>query len=125
MRIVYNEHLLAVEIFHVITDGYGAMEFLKCLTAKYLELKNIAVVCDENIINIKSAATEEEFEDASKKYRTKKFKVYKLPPAYQYKPIKKSKLLTVTSRVFPTGIIKACAKRYNTTITHCMLQDVM
>ena len=118
MRIIYNKNLLAVEIFHVITDGHGAVEFLKCLTAKYLELKNTAVPCDGNIIDFKSAAAEEEFEDASKKYRTKKFKVYKMPPAYQYRTLKKSEDLIVSSRDFSVEKIKTAAQKHGATITH-------
>ena len=128
IRIIYNENFLAVELFHAISDGYGAMEFLKCLTARYLELKNVNVVYGENVINVKSTAAEEETEDASKKYRTKKFKVYKLPPAYQYAPLQKSAGLIVSSRDFSIEKIKARAKKYNASVTqylqsalHCAL----
>ena len=128
IRVVYNDNLLAVEMFHAVSDGHGTMEFIKCLTARYLELQGAGIPCDKNIIDIKSKPSKEEIEDATQRHRAGNFKTYKLPPAYQYKPLQKSECLTVTSRVFPTEKIKAAAKKCNASITqylqsalHCAL----
>jgi hypothetical protein len=34
-KIKYYDNNIAVEFFHVLTDGYGAMEYLKCLVHRY------------------------------------------------------------------------------------------
>ena len=38
-RVIAYENRIAVELFHALTDGTGAMIFLKSLTAEYLEQK--------------------------------------------------------------------------------------
>lgn len=38
-RILYYEHRIHLEVFHVLCDGNGAMQFLKCLLYHYLILK--------------------------------------------------------------------------------------
>jgi len=36
LRILYGEHRISVECSHILTDGYGAMEYLKYLLERYL-----------------------------------------------------------------------------------------
>lgn len=55
-RVVYFENKITMEVFHTLTDGYGATEFMKSLVFCYLNLldKNIdsegkILVDDENI----------------------------------------------------------------------------
>ena len=38
-RVSYYKNKINVEIFHALTDGYGAINFLKELTAQYLRLR--------------------------------------------------------------------------------------
>ena len=35
-RVLYYENRISIEFFHVLTDGIGGMEFLKCLIGEYL-----------------------------------------------------------------------------------------
>ena len=61
--IVFNERI-AVEFFHSLTDGTGALIFLKSLVAEYLEQKySIDIPCENGIINRRALPTEEELED--------------------------------------------------------------
>lgn len=39
-RVTYYKNKINVEIFHALTDGYGAINFLKELTAQYLRLRH-------------------------------------------------------------------------------------
>lgn len=39
LRVIVYENRIAVEFFHSLTDGTGALIFLKTLTAEYLEQK--------------------------------------------------------------------------------------
>ena len=61
--IVYNERI-AVEFFHSLTDGTGALVFLKNLVAEYLEQKYALDIPHENgILDRKAPPTAEEIED--------------------------------------------------------------
>jgi len=37
-RVIYYENRVSIELFHVVTDGTGALTFLKSLTSEYLRL---------------------------------------------------------------------------------------
>ncbi len=61
--IVYHERI-AVEFFHSLTDGNGALIFLKTLTAEYLEQKyGITVPAEYGVLDRKQKPQPEELED--------------------------------------------------------------
>ncbi len=69
--IVYNNRI-AVEFFHSLTDGTGALIFLKNLVAEYLEQKhNINIPFENGILNRKLSPTDEEMEDCFPKNASK------------------------------------------------------
>ena len=66
--IVYHDRI-AVEFFHSLTDGTGALVFLKNLVAEYLEQKHgIKVPCENGIVDRRMQPTEAELEDSFQKY---------------------------------------------------------
>jgi len=63
-RVIVYRNRIAVEFFHSLTDGTGAMIFLKNLTAEYLEQKyGIKVPCEYGILDRTAQPFEEELED--------------------------------------------------------------
>ena len=63
-RVIVFNNRIAVEFFHSLTDGTGALIFLKSLVAEYLEQKyNIIIPCENGIIDRRALPTEEELED--------------------------------------------------------------
>lgn len=63
-RVIVFNNRIAVEFFHSLTDGTGALIFLKSLVAEYLEQKyNIVVPCENGIVDRRDLPTEEELED--------------------------------------------------------------
>lgn len=63
-RVIVFHNRIAVEFFHSLTDGTGALIFLKNLVAEYLEQKyNIEIPCENGIVDRKAQPTEEELED--------------------------------------------------------------
>lgn len=63
-RVIAYGNRIAVEIFHSLTDGTGAMVFLKSLTAEYLEQKyRISIPCDHGVADRRIEPPEEELED--------------------------------------------------------------
>lgn len=66
--IVYHERI-AVEFFHSLTDGTGALTFLKSLTAEYLEQKHgISIPFEDGVLDRRQAPFAEELEDSFLKY---------------------------------------------------------
>ena len=61
---------IAVEFSHILTDGTGASIYLKTLAAEYLRLKGTPVPADpqKGIFPLKEEPSDEEKEDAFKKY---------------------------------------------------------
>ena len=63
-RVIVFHNRIAVEFFHSLTDGTGALIFLKSLVAEYLEQKySIDIPCENGILNRRDLPTEEELED--------------------------------------------------------------
>ncbi|MBQ9424498.1 MAG: hypothetical protein IJU42_00965 [Erysipelotrichaceae bacterium] len=59
-RVLYCGKRISVEVFHAITDGSGAMVFLKTLVKEYLRLKEIDAKDDPEIPDINSPVDERE-----------------------------------------------------------------
>lgn len=66
--IVYNKRI-AVEFFHSLTDGNGALVFLKSLVAEYLQQRHgIAIPAERGVLGRLEEPSEEELEDSFQKY---------------------------------------------------------
>ena len=64
-RVIVYQNRIAVEFFHSLTDGTGALIFLKSLTAEYLEQKyGIAVPAEQGVLDRRQPPREEEMEDS-------------------------------------------------------------
>jgi len=72
LRVIAYEYRIAVEFFHSLTDGTGALVFLKSLTAEYLEQKyGISVPAEHGVLCRKEQPKPEEMEDCFPKYAGK------------------------------------------------------
>ncbi|MBN2853423.1 MAG: hypothetical protein JXQ23_11875 [Clostridia bacterium] len=63
-KIKYFNKRIALEVFHVLTDGYGAMEFLKTVLQEYLILSGKLSSPLHGILHKEEIPPEEEYEDA-------------------------------------------------------------
>ena len=69
LRVIAYNNRIAVEFFHALTDGNGALIFLKNLVAEYLEQKyKISIPFEHGILDRRAEPTEEELEDCFPKY---------------------------------------------------------
>lgn len=69
MRVRYYQNRIAVEFFHVLTDGTGGLVFLQTLVAEYLRIKYGAVIPrDERILDCSEPPKPEEAEDSFAAY---------------------------------------------------------
>lgn len=63
-RVRYYENRIAVEIFHVLTDGTGGLLFLKTLVAEYLRLKyRVRIPATDGVFDCDEAPKPEEIAD--------------------------------------------------------------
>ena len=68
-RVIAYENRIAVEFFHSLTDGTGALIFLKSLTAEYLEQRyGIRIPAEKGVLDRREEPKEEELEDSFLKY---------------------------------------------------------
>lgn len=68
-RVIVYQNRIAVEFFHSLTDGNGALIFLKNLVAEYLEEKyGIEIPFEYGILDRKELPEEEELEDCFPRY---------------------------------------------------------
>lgn len=68
-RVIVYQNRIAVEFFHSLTDGTGALIFLKSLTAEYLEQKyGISVPAEFGVLDRREPPREKELEDSFLKY---------------------------------------------------------
>lgn len=67
-RIRYYRSRIALEVFHSISDGTGAMIFLKTLAARYLTLLGHPVAPGEGVLDCGEPPRPEEMEDSHTKY---------------------------------------------------------
>lgn len=66
--IVYNRRI-AVEFFHALTDGTGALVFLKSLVAEYLQQKyDIRIPAEHGVLGRLEEPSQAELEDSFQKY---------------------------------------------------------
>lgn len=59
-RVLYYGHRISVEVFHILTDGTGAMTFLKTLAKEYLRLKGTEIPHGADILDVSEAPKETE-----------------------------------------------------------------
>lgn len=68
-RVIAEDRRIAVELFHSLTDGNGALIFLKSLVAEYLEQKHrIRIPAQDGILDRRQTPKQEELEDCFPKY---------------------------------------------------------
>jgi NRPS condensation-like uncharacterized protein len=71
-RVIVYHRRIAIEIFHSITDGNGAMIFLKSLLAEYIQQKyGVHVPAEQGVLGRLEEPSEAELEDSYGKYSGK------------------------------------------------------
>ena len=73
-RVLIKANRISVEFIHIITDGSGAMEYLKSLLYTYLKLTGNSISSSEGIILPDSPVSDDEVEDSFNRF------FRKLPP---------------------------------------------
>lgn len=68
-RVIVHKRRIAVEFFHALTDGTGAMIFLKSLVAEYLQQKyGVVIPSEKGVLGRPEEPSQAEMEDSFQKY---------------------------------------------------------
>ena len=69
VRVIAYGNRIAIEMFHSLTDGNGALVFLKTLTAEYLQQKyGVHIPAEHGVLGRLEEPSEDELEDSFQKY---------------------------------------------------------
>ncbi|AXF55247.1 alcohol acetyltransferase [Salicibibacter kimchii] len=116
-RVLYYEKRIAVEFFHSVTDGTGALEFLKALVYHYLLEQHNQIENDGSVLDIEDQPNTYELDDSYFNYKSDhKVKKPREGHAFQIKgtPIEET---IVVHGVMKSSDIRTAAKAHGVTIT--------
>ena len=118
-RVLYFGKKLSVEVFHALTDGAGAVEFLKAVAYQYLLLKGHEIDPEGKIMLPNEGNTKYETEDSFKSYYApRRFQKQKQPRPYRIKgaTVEPYGNIVISGEI-ATEEIKAASKAMGLTIT--------
>src|SRR5699024_4195318 len=108
---------IAVEFFHSVTDGTGALEFMKVLIYYYLSHLGEELICESSLIDIHNQPSYYERDDSYQNYRTgEKIKSSKEIPSYQIRGVSLDQTIAHNGRM-KANKVHQLAKEQGTTIT--------
>lgn len=115
-RVSYYKNRINLEVYHALSDGNGAMEFLKFLVASYLNHKH--GIEPEGTIN--SSSEYEKSLDAFSKFDKNKIKIKrsKVKKAYKFSfKRKEDTILDIVEAHMSIKELKSLAQKYDATVT--------
>ncbi|MDY0344999.1 MAG: hypothetical protein RBR44_00355 [Bacilli bacterium] len=118
--VFYYEKRISLEVFHSLTDGTGAVVFLKALTYRYLELKGHHLESEDLVLTVDQDPSIEELEDSFFKYATMNpHKRYVVPTPFSIKDARfpSGQGRGVINGRLDSNALHALAKQYNATVT--------
>jgi NRPS condensation-like uncharacterized protein len=129
-KVKYYNKNITIEFFHGLTDGSGALEFLKCLVNRYLLLAGKIEGKTKGIFDIDEKPHPDESEDAFVKVLeslddptsiNKKRTLFSTHNSFQVsgKPVKAGKLKVITG-IVPVEDMKRLSKEYDVTVTQLL-----
>ncbi len=119
VRILYYQNRISVEFFHSLTDGNGALIFLKTLVATYIENRyGIDIPHSDGVLDISVRARKEELEDSFLKYSGKISSGRKDTDAYMHSGTPLDDAFTpLITGVVDVDEIKTVCKKYGVSVT--------
>ena len=126
LRVLHYKNRIAVEYFHVLSDGGGAMVYLKTLTARYLVLRYGAQIPPtDGVMDIHGRPDPEELEDSFQRYAADhpafcpETEAYRLPGKREL-----GQFMRLITGVIPGDALHALARSCGCTVT-VLLSAVM
>lgn len=118
-RVLYFKKRIALEVFHGVSDGGGALKFLKSLVAEYLSLQGHEIEKTDGVLSLEDVPMKEELEDSFEKNFKKKSGISrKEDSSYHYIPNKTlPNYLNIIHGIIPVEDIKTVSKFYGFSVT--------
>jgi len=117
-RVRYHQNRIAVEIFHVLSDGTGGFCFLKTLVAEYLRLKYSAdIPRSTDILDCSQPPQPDELEDSFLKYARNATRSRRETPAYLIRGTEEDRhFMNIVTGLIPVQAVIDKAKSYGVTV---------
>lgn len=118
-RVIAYENRIAVELFHALTDGTGALIFLKSLVAEYLTQKyGVTIPATDGVLSRLENPREGELEDSFLKYAGQVAASRRERTAYHLSGTPEPDgFLHLTAMELPAGQVIARAHEYGVSVT--------
>jgi acetyl esterase/lipase/NRPS condensation-like uncharacterized protein len=126
-RVLVYQNRIAVELFHALSDGTGALVFLKTLVAEYLTQKyGIAIPAQDGVLGRLEAPSEAELEDSFLKYAGTIGASRQENTAYHLSGTRESDdFKTLTTFMLDVGQALSKAAEYHVTLTEFLCAAMM
>lgn len=118
-RVIVYDRRIAVELFHSLTDGSGAMVFLKSLVAEYLQQKHgLHIPAERGVLGRLEEPAEAELEDSFLKHAGRVSASRRENTAWRLKGTPDPDgFQTVTCFKLPAEAVRQKAQQHNATVT--------
>lgn len=123
LRVKVFKNRIAVEFSHILTDGMGAVSFLKALIAEYLQLRGVKIKDWGDVVKVNDKPDKKEWEDSFKEHYNKSIpKPDRISEAYHipFGFIDKGKYY-ITTGIISVKKIKEIAKKKNVSIGELLI----
>ena len=126
-RVLVYHRRIAVEFFHALTDGTGALIFLKSLLAEYLSQKyGLTIPAEKGVLGRLEEPSEEELEDSFARYAGDVKLSRREATAYHLsgtpEPDGYKDLITM---MIPADKLRGCAKGFGISVTELLCAAMM
>ena len=121
-RVIVYKRRIAIEFFHAVTDGNGALVFFKTLLAEYLyQREGIRVPCEDGILDRLENPSKSEMEDSFFKYAGPKKAARQNTDCYKIKGVRDlDGFKTNTTFILDADTVHAEARKRGVTVTAYM-----
>jgi hypothetical protein len=118
-RVLHFGRKVSVEFSHIMTDGFGALTYLRALVAAYLTLRGVEPDDWGDVLRTDQDLDPEEFEDSYKKFWDPKIP---LPPDQEHafqppEAVDDPRVLDVTTGISPLAPVLALARARRVSLT--------
>lgn len=119
LRVYYFKNRIAVEFFHVLSDGGGAMVYLKTLVARYLTLRyGVTIPLTDGVLDVSAPPDPEELEDSFQRYAADhpafcpEAEAYRLPGKREL-----GRFMHLVTGVVPAEALRTLAQAHGCSVT--------
>ena len=126
-RVLVSKNRVAVEFFHALTDGTGALVFVKTLLAEYLSEKyGLSVPAEKGVLGRLEEPAPEELEDSFARYAGDVTASRAESTAYHLSGTpERDGYKNLVTMMIPAEKLRACAKEHGVSVTELLCAAMM